>query len=224
MSKHTHSDEKLMTAYYKAVDFFEANKKHVYTALTIIVIAVAGIILLVNRNKANNENAGVALSQINRAYGNNDFQQAINGDSLGNIKGLQYIVDEYGSTENGQAAKLMLANCYYALRDFDKAEKYYKDFSGSNIILKASALAGEASVSEARQKYSDAAKQYEKAASIDPANPFVDQYMFYAAKNYVRANENDKAKTIFDKIKKDYPKSKFVAESERYKALINNAN
>ncbi len=224
MSKHTHSDEKLMTAYYKAVEFFEENKKHVYTALTIIVIAIAGIILLVNKNKANNENAGVALSQIRRTYDNNEFQQAINGDSLGSVKGLQYIVDEYGSTENGQAAKLMLANCYYALRDFDKAEEYYKDFSGSNTLLKASAIAGEASVNEARQKYGDAAAKYEKAAAIDPSSPFVDQYVFYAAKNYVRANENDKAKNLFDKIKKDHPKSKYVAESERYKSILNSTN
>ena len=224
MSKHTHSDEKLMTAYYRAVEFFEENKKHVYTALTIFVIAIAGIILLVNRNKANNENAGLALSLIKRTYDNNDFQQAINGDSLGNIKGLQFIVDEYGSTENGQTAKLMLANSYYALRDFDKAEKYYKDFSGSNTILKASAIAGEASVLEARQKFTDAASKYENAASIDPSSPFADQYIFYAAKNYVRANENDKAKNLFDKIKKEHPKSKYVAESERYKSIMNSTN
>jgi tetratricopeptide (TPR) repeat protein len=224
MAKHTHSDEKLMTAYYKAVDFFEQNKKHVYTALTVLVIAVAGIILLVNRNKANNENAGVAINLIKRSYDNNEFQQAISGDTLGNIKGLQYIVEEYGSTENGQLAKLMLANCYYNLRDFDKAEKYYKDYSGSNSILKASALAGEATVSEARQKYSDAAKQFEKAATVDTQNPFSDQYLFYSAKNYVKAGENEKAKNLFDKIKKDHPKSKYVAESEKYRSIMNSAN
>ncbi len=221
MSKQTHSDEKLIATYYKAVDFFEKNKKHVYTALTILVIAVAGIILLVNRNKANNENAGVAITLIKRAYENNDFQQAISGDTLGNIKGLQYIVDEYGSTENGQTAKLMLANCYYNLRDFDKAEKYYKDYSGSNPVLKASAVAGEASVSEARQKFDEAGKSYEKAAALDAKNPFNDQYLFYAAKSYLKANDSKKARDLFDKIKKDYPKSKYVAESEKYKGMLN---
>lgn len=224
MAKHTHPDEKLLASYYKAVDFFEANKKHVYTALTILAIAVAGIILLVNRNKANNENAGLALNLIKRAYENNDFQQAISGDTLGNVKGLQYIVDEYGSTENGQTAKIMLANCYYSLREFDKAEQYYKDYSGSNTILKASAIAGEAAVQEARQKFGDAAKLYEKALSVDSQNPFNDEYLFYAAKSYLKADDNAKAKSLFDKIKKDFPKSKYVAESEKYKSVLSGVN
>ena len=224
MTKQTHSDEKLIAAYYKAVDFVEKNKKQVYTALTVLVIAVAGIIVLVNRNKANNENAGVALNLIKRAYENNQFEEAINGDTLGNVKGLQYIVDEYGSTENGEAAKLMLANSYYNLRNFEKAEKYYKDYSGSNMLLKASALAGEASVKEARQEFGEAAKLYEKAATIYPNNVFADQYIFYSGKNYVRAGEYVKAKETFDKIKKDYPKSKYLTELDKYKAMMDNAN
>ncbi len=224
MAKQTHSDEKLIEAYYRATDFIEKNKKQVYTVLTILVVIVAGIVILVNRNKANNENAGVALNMIKRAYENNSFEEAINGDTLGNVKGLQYIVDEYGSTENGEAAKLMLANSYYNLREFDKAEKYFKDYSGSNLLLKASSVAGEASVKEARESFSDAAKLYEKAAAVDPKNVFCDQYLFYAGKNYVRAGEYGKAKDIFDKIKKDFPKSKYIAESEKYKSIIDNSN
>lgn len=222
MSKQTHhTEEKLMTAWYKVVDFFEKNKKHVYTALTIVVIAVAGIVLLVNKKKANNELAGVELSKIKGVYNADNFQQAINGDSLGQSKGLQYIVDEFGSTENGEMAKIMLANSYYSLRDFDKAEKYYKDYSGSNAILKVSAVAGLAAVYEAKNQFSEAAKQFEKAANMDKDNPFIDQYLFYAAKDYFRADNLAEAKKMFTKLKEDYPKSKFNAESEKYKSTMN---
>ena len=221
MAKQKHqTEEKLMTVYYKAVDFFEKNKKHVYTALTILVIAIAGIILLVNKKKANNEIAGVELGKIKSVYDANNFQQAVNGDSLGISKGLQYIVEEYGSTDNGEMAKIMLANSYLNLRDFDKAEKYYKDYSGGNVLLKVAAAAGQASVLEARNNYTDAAKEFEKAAGIDKENPFVDQYLFYAAKNYYRANDFTAARNIFDKIKMDFPKSKYIAESEKYRAAI----
>ena len=44
------------------------------------------------------------------------------------FKRTSYIVDEYGSTETGEMAKIMLANSYFNLRDFDKAEKYFKIF------------------------------------------------------------------------------------------------
>ena len=167
MPKQTHhTEEKLMTTWYKVVDFFEKNKKHVYTALTVVVLVVAGIVLLVNKRKANNEIAGVEVSKIKSVYSANNFQQAINGDSLGISKGLQYIVDEYGSTENGEMAKIMLANSYYSIRDFDKAEKYYKDYSGSNPLLKVSAAAGLASVYEAKNQFLEAAKQFEKGKSF----------------------------------------------------------
>ena len=216
-----HTEEKLMTFYYKAVDFFEKNKKHVYTALTILVIAVAGIILLINKKKANNEIAAIEMSKIKPVYSSNNFQQAINGDSLGTSKGLQFIVDEYGSTENGELAKIWLANSYYSTRDFDKAEKYYKDFSGDNMLLEVVASAGLASVHVAKNNFTDAAKQFEKTASMDKENPFVDQYLFYAAKNYYRANDMENAKKLFDRLKDEFPKSKYVNESARYKSAIN---
>ncbi|MBS1517612.1 MAG: tetratricopeptide repeat protein [Bacteroidetes bacterium] len=217
-----HQEDKLMSAYYKAVQYFEENKKNVYTALTILVVLIAGTILFVNKRTANNELAAVELDKVKMFYNSNNFKQAIEGDSLGTSKGLLYIVNEYGSTENGETAKLMLANSYYSLRDFDNAEKYYKDFSGSNKILKVSALAGLAGVYEAKNNYTEAAKQFEKAANYDNNNPFVDQYLFYAAKDYFRAGDYKSAKELFDNLKKDHPKSKFIAESERYKASMNN--
>lgn len=221
MAKQHQTEDNLMSFYYRAIDFFEKNKKHVYTALTILVIAIAGIILLVNKRKANNDIAGVELQQINEIYNAGNYQQAINGDSLGMSKGLQYIVNEYGSTENGELAKVMLANSYLATRDFDKAETYFKDYSGSNDILKVAAAAGLAAVYEAKGNYADAAKQFEKAANMDKSNPFIDQYLFYAGKNYFRADNLAEAKKVFEKLKEDFPKSKYNGESERYKASIN---
>jgi tetratricopeptide (TPR) repeat protein len=216
-----HTEDKLMTVYYKAVDFFEKNKKNVYIVLSAVVIIIAGIVLFMNKRKADNEKASGELSKIQQIYSAGNFQQAVNGDSLGNSKGLQYIVDEYGSTETGEMAKIMLANSYFNLRDFDKAEKYFKDFSGSNKLLKVASVAGLASVYEARGNYTEAAKQFEKAANYDKENPFVDQYLFYAGKNYSRADDKAEAKKIFEKLKENFPKSKYNQESERYKVTFN---
>lgn len=223
MTKHQthHTEDKLMAVYYKAVDFFDKNKKNVYYVLSAIVIIIAGIIFFTNKRKADNEKASLELSKIQQIYNAGNFQQSVSGDSLGQTKGLQFIVDEYGSTENGELAKLMLANSYFNLRDFEKAEKYYKDYSGSNKLLQVSSAAGIASVYEAKNNFSDAAKQFEKAANIDKENPFVDQYLFYAGKNYLRSDKPDDARKIFNRIKEDFPKSKYIAESERYKSSIN---
>lgn len=220
MNKKHQTEDKLLAVYYKAVDFFEKNKKHLYIALSIVVIVIAGIVFLNNKRTADNEKAAVELSKIKDIYGSGNYQQAINGDSLGISKGLQNLVNEYGSTETGQAAKIMLANSYYNLRDFDNAEKYYKDYSGGNKLLEVASDAGIASVSEAKGNYEQAAKQFEKAANMDKTNPFIDQYLYYAAKNYFRADNLSESKKMLDKLKADFPKSKYNQESEKFKVSL----
>ena len=131
MTKHQthHTEDKLMAVYYKAVDFFDKNKKNVYYVLSAIVIIIAGIIFFTNKRKADNEKASLELSKIQQIYNAGNFQQSVSGDSLGQTKGLQFIVDEDGSTENGELAKLMIANSSFNLRFFVEAVKYYKDYS-----------------------------------------------------------------------------------------------
>jgi tetratricopeptide (TPR) repeat protein len=209
-------DDKLMTLYYKGTEYYENNKNTVYIIATAVIVVVALVFFYFNYKAKNNETAGIELSKIKTVYSNGLYQQAINGDSLGISRGLQYIVDNYGSSENGQLAKVMLGNCYYALRDYDKADKYYKDFSGSNDIYKAAALAGIASVFEAKNDFPNAAKNYLKASTTSKLVTNNDEYMFYAIKNYSLANDTENLKKTIKELKKDYPKSKYIAQLNRY--------
>jgi tetratricopeptide (TPR) repeat protein len=209
-------DDKLMDLYYKSTEYYENNKNRVYIIAASILAVVAIVFFYFNYKSKNNETAGLELSKVKTVYSSGQFQQAINGDSLGNSRGLLYIVDNYGSSENGQIAKVMLANCYYSLRDFDKAEKYYKDYSGSNDIYKAASLAGIASVYEAKNDFANAANYYMKASRQSKLVANNDEYVFYAIKNYSLSNETDNLKKTIKELKKDYPKSKYLAQINRY--------
>jgi tetratricopeptide (TPR) repeat protein len=212
----TSSEDKLLTYYYKAQEYYEANKNRVYIIATSVVVVVALIFFYFNYKSKNNDTAGVELSKVKGVYSNGLFQQAISGDSLGFSKGLLNIVDNYGSTENGQIAKVMLANCYYSLRDFDNAEKYYKDYSGSNDIYKAASYAGIAAVYEAKNDYKNAASYYLKASTQSKQVNVNDEYIFNAIKNYSLAKDNDNLKKTIKELKKEYPKSKYVSQLNRY--------
>ncbi|MBI5402545.1 MAG: tetratricopeptide repeat protein [Ignavibacteriae bacterium] len=211
----THED-KLMNLYYKSTEYYEKNKNRVYTIALSIAVAVALVFFYFNYKTRNNETAGIELSKVRMIYANGSFQQAINGDSLGISKGLLYIVDNYGSSENGNIAKVMLANCYYYLRDFNNAEKYYKEYSGNNDIYKAASYAGLASVYEARNDFSNAAKYYIQASSTSKMVTNNDEYLFYAIKNFSLANDNETLKKTIKELKKDYPKSKYIGQISRY--------
>ncbi|MFA5405648.1 MAG: hypothetical protein WC358_12010 [Ignavibacteria bacterium] len=210
------NEDKLMVFYYKSMEYYENNKNRVYLIVTSIVVVIALIFFYFNYKTKNNETAGIELSKVKMVYSSGLYQQAINGDSLGMSRGLQYIVDNYGSSENGEIAKVMLANCYYSLRDYNNAEKFYKDYSGSNDIYKAASNAGIASVYEAKSDFPNAANYYMKASKQSKLVTNNDEYMFYAIKNYSLANDVENLKKTIKELKKEYPKSKYLAQINRY--------
>jgi hypothetical protein len=212
-----HNDDKLLTTYYNARDYFDKNKRTLYIALTVLIVIIAGVILYFNKKSANEDNAALALSKIQPAYDNQEFNIAMNGDSLGSFKGLVYIVNEYGSTQSGELAKILLANCYYYTKDYGSAQKLYNDYGGSNEILKAAALAGSAAVNEASNNFSEAAKQYEKAADVNKDVANNDEYLYYAIRNYSKANDQENVNRVIKELKADYPKSQFIIQVDKYK-------
>jgi tetratricopeptide (TPR) repeat protein len=222
MAKKHHKDDKLIMAYYNAVDFFDKNKKHVYIAIGILVLAIAGIVGLVNQRKENNEAAALELSKVKSYYEMNQYQQAIYGDTTGAVNGLLFIAENYGSTDNGEIAKIMLANAFFNLRDFDNAEKWYKDYSGNIDLLDVASIAGVAAVNEARQNYREAGKLFENAYNKDKNNPFRDEFLYYAGRNYFMAEDTENAKRVFEELKEKFPRSKYIAQAERYNAVLVN--
>ena len=67
-------------------------------------------------------------------YDQGSYLEAIEGRPSQNIIGLKKIVEDYGSTENGETAKIYLANSYDMLGKPDEALKYYSDYDGDISI------------------------------------------------------------------------------------------
>lgn len=211
-----HQDDKLTALYYQAVDYFDKNKNKVYWIITGVVVLIAVVFIYFKSQKAKELEASDNLIKIQNIYFNGSYKQAIEGDSLGMTKGLLYVVDNYGSTESGQTAKILLANSYYFLNDLDNALKYYKDFSGKNEILKAASLAGIASVYEAKGDYKEGSSYYEKAARVSSDIINNDEYLYNAIRNYFHLKDAESIKKITKQLKEEYPKSKYILQLNRY--------
>jgi tetratricopeptide (TPR) repeat protein len=213
---HKTSEDKLLHYYYKVTEYYENNKKVVYRIFGVIVLIIAALIFYLRYQADKSEKATSELAKVKQYYNSGLYSIAINGDSLGTSRGLFYIVDNYGSTKSGQEAKIMLANSYYFLRDFDNALKYYESYSGSDDILKAAAIAGEAAVYEAKKDYEKAANLFIKASKISKDNTFNDEYLYNAIRCLYFAGKKDKQKDLVDELKQDYPKSKYLSFLQRY--------
>jgi len=206
----------LVTTYYKVYNFFLEHQAKILIALAAVALIVVSIVIYSNKRSSDNLTAANLLAKVIPLYDAGQYQQAIEGIKAQNIVGLKSIVENYGSTEQGETAKIYLANCYLFLNKIDSAYEMFKDYDGSNPLFKAASLAGQAAYYETKKEYEKAVDAYKDAAKISKENPLNADYLLKAGINLLRLNKKSEAKTIFELIKKDYKNYPEAREVERY--------
>jgi len=214
--------DSLVTFYYKAVKFIEDQKKNLLIGVGAIALIVIGILIFTSRRAKSNEIASADLLQVLQLYNQGAFQDAIDGKQTQTvkIKGLKRIVEENGSSEAGETAKIYLANSYYNLKQYDNAMKVYDSYGGSIDHLKGAAYAGQAACYEAKNDLQKAVDYYLKASKVSSANVLNPYYLLNVGINDIDLGKNDDAKEVLKSIKKDYPKSDYVAQVDRYLSQV----
>jgi tetratricopeptide (TPR) repeat protein len=221
LTKKEIKQDKLVEFYYKSQQYIEENKNKVLIYVGAFALVVVAVIFFLNFRSSRNEEAGKLLSRVMDLYEQGAYLEAIEGKQGTNLVGLKKIVEDYGSTENGETAKIYLANAYAFLGQYDKALDYYKDYSGSNDIYKAAALAGQAGYYASKGEYEKAAKLFKKAANVSEINPSRPDYLLRAGINFMKAGQKDEAKELFQIIKDDYKTSTAFAQVDRYFTELN---
>jgi len=219
-SKKEIKQDQLVTTYYKFMAFYEQYKRNMFIVLGAAALIIVVVVLFKYSRKSSSTVASFQLSQVMKIYEAGAYQEAIDGRPAAKIVGLKKIVDEYGSTDFGEAAKIYLGNSYYFLKKFDLALQQYENFSGSASHLKAAAYAGQASCYEAKNDAEKAAELYLKASKVSSANVLTPQYLMNAGINYLAVGKTEDAKDIFETVKRDYSKSAYSREIERYLSQV----
>jgi TolA-binding protein len=211
-------EDKLVTSYFKTRGWIEQNRRLVSYIISVPIILVAILWFVENNRRQSNERATTDLAKVYHLYDQGQYQLAVDGIPQENIRGLQSIVDDYGSTQAGEMAKLYLANSYFSMTNYDKALKYFQSVDISDKLLSSSALAGEASCYEAKGNHEEAANLYEQAASKYMTALQAPDDLFKAANNYSIAGKKDKAAEMLHRLKKEFPTSTYARDLDRYLA------
>lgn len=209
--------DKLVELYFKTMSFIAHYQKQLLIAIGVIAVLVFSYIYFSSESKEKNAEAANLISKVYSLYEQGLYKEAIYG--LGEVKGLLEIVHKYDNYEQGEKAKILLANCYNNLGNLDSAYIFYKKYSGSIDLYKSVSLAGQASVLEAKKEYKEAAKLYLKASKITKENPFNSDYLLYSAANYLRIGDKEKAKELLKEIKNNFPTSSASKEADIYLAI-----
>ncbi|GIK61276.1 MAG: hypothetical protein HND39_09840 [Ignavibacteriota bacterium] len=220
LSKKEIKKDSLLELYESSIEFFEKYKSKIMLYAGVLVVAVAAVYFYLNQKSQTNEKAGLELSRIMSIYDQGSYLEAIEGKQGTNVIGLKNLVNEYDGTENGETAKIYLANSYAFLGNYEDAFKYYSDYNGSIDYFKATALAGEAGYYANKNEFQKAADLFLKASKKSDVNSQNPDYLLNAGINYLKAGDKEDAKIVFSKIKEDYSTSLAFRDVDKYLSMI----
>ena len=220
ISKKQIKEDKLVTSYYKVQNFFLENQARILIGVGVVAVIAVAIFLYGNKKASNNLAAANMLAKVMPLYDEGNYKEAIEGVPAAHIDGLKKIVEQYGSVEQGETAKIYLANAYSITSNDEAAFKLYDDYSGSNPLFKATALAGKAGILESKKDSEKAASLFSDAAKVIRTNPNNPEYLVKAGIAYLKAGKKEEAKNAFDTVKQDYKTVAYLFELDKYTSQL----
>ncbi len=208
----------------KSEDFLLKNKKTILYAVIALIVIIAGIILYNNFVKAPREaEASTALAKGQTMFANQQFAQALNGDSTG-YAGFVKIASDYSSTPAGNLANLYAGLCYANLDKWEDAVKFLDKYSPANdemvspaaVAALGNAYAHVKQLDKAVDALKKAAKMADSQALDNTNNSLSPTFLLQAATILESQNKKDEALKIYQDIKKKYVNSAVSQEIDKY--------
>ncbi len=210
----------LEEALSKSEQFFENNKKTIFSCLiAIIVIIAGGMIYNAKVAQPRQIKAAEAIFPGETYFANGDYSTALNGDAYG-FDGFEALAKQYKSTKAGKLAGLYAGLCYAQLDSMDIAQKYLEKFSGDDQMVAPSAMGALANCYATNGQVSKAASTFEKAAKKANNNLLSPYFYLQAGILYESLDKPAQALKLYKMIKVKYPESNESQEIDKYIARL----
>jgi len=202
-------EDKLVTYYFKALDYYEAHKREfLYGAIAVVAIIAFGLYYM-NSQKAAEQTASVEFAKGKAAYESGNYDAAIGI--------LEALTSDFDGTHGAATGTIYLAKAYMAKGQYEDAERTFKkylDDYGDDPILSLAAATGIAASHEARGEHDKAAEAYEKAAKKYKDSFKAPDLLFAAARSYKEAGRPQDAKRVLDQLLETYPESQVASDAK----------
>ena len=210
----------LEEALSKSEQFFENNKKTIFSCLIAIIVIIAGG-MLYNAKVAQPRQikAAEAIFPGETYFANGDYSTALNGDAYG-FDGFEALAKQYKSTKAGKLAGLYAGLCYAQLDSMDIAQKYLEKFSGDDQMVAPSAMGALANCYATNGQVSKVASTFEKAAKKANNNLLSPYFYLQAGILYESLDKPAQALKLYKMIKVKYPESNESQEIDKYIARL----
>jgi tetratricopeptide (TPR) repeat protein len=203
----------------KTEQFIERNQRiisYIVGGLIVVVLLVFGYRKFVTLPKE--KAAEKAMFTAEYYFEQDSLELALYG--AGESIGFLGIIDDYGSTSTGNLARYYAGISYLNLGEYEQAIDHLEAFDGEDLILSAMALGALGDAYMELGNTDEAISYYEKAAGKN-ANEFTTPtFLLKAAWAYEINNEYEKALENFERIKREYPKSREARDIDKNIAKV----
>jgi len=196
--------------------FVDKYLKQTIIAVVAVILIVVGIFAF--RHYYILPKAGEAQTAIAQAQNYFESQQwdlALNGDSIGAI-GFLELIDEYSGTSAANLAQAYAGICEYNLKNYESALMHFKKYKGKDQLFSAEIIGAIGDCEANLGNLEAAAKQFEKAAVQINSSFLSPMYWNKAGVIYNRLGDYKKALSAFQTIKTKYPQSQEAMSVDKY--------
>ncbi len=208
-------EDKLVTFWFKAMEWIEQHQQYVLGGLAAVVLFVAGGFFYKNYKADQEQRASVMFANAKRLYDSQNYNAAVDT--------LVRLTNDFSGTPSAGLGTIYLANAVMFKKDYPVAEHYYRtylDDYDDDPILSVAASAGVAGTFDERGDYARAAELYEQAAKKFSESYRAPQLLMDAARCYRLAQKGESALKVLSQLVEKYPKSKFVEEAKLLQAEL----
>ena len=185
--------------------FFLKYKNAIIGCVVAFIVVVGGFMLFNEYvTKPNELKASTAIAKCQENFQNQNYELALNGDSLGNIGFLQ-IASEYSSTDAGNLANLYAGLCYANLDQWQEAAQYLEKYDGASDKMVSPAALGVLGNAYAHLEQLDkAVSTLVKAAEKADNNSLSPIFLIQAGQILEKQDKKSEALKLYKKVKEKY--------------------
>ena len=182
--KHTQDPLDMEEALSTSEAFLIKYKGKILGTIAAVVIIIAGFMGYKHFISEPNEmKASEALFKGEQYFGADNFETALNGDSIG-YKGFLKVADEFSGTAAGNLANAYAGICYAQLGKYEDAVKYLDKFSAKDQLVSPAILGtigncyADGAIGQSCRNFAESSRQ-SRQSGIKP-------YLFDSGRSVVR--------------------------------------
>lgn len=214
--KHTHEplnvDEALTTS-----EAFLIKNKNILLGAVIAIAVIVGGFLAYNHFIAQpkEKKASEAIFKGEQYFGIDQYETALNGDSLG-YAGFVKLADEFSGTDAGNLANAYAGICYAHLGKYEDAIKYLNKFSGNDALVAPAVLGTLGNCYAQTGDLDKAVSTLKKAADKANSMTLSPNYLIQAGQILEKQGKNEEAVKMYQEIKNKYANSYQAMDIDKY--------